>query len=117
MESHSASTNSTASNTTNARRLIKKRLESHLSSNHRQSVESQPCLNQKQGSGSHPAATVSNSFTNASDIPDSTRHLLKPLLRAIFYGVDIVVVRELKTRRLLPAIYTNILGRLGFVWF
>lgn len=72
MESHSASTTSTASGTTNARRLIRERLESHPPSNHRQGLESQPRPNQRQGSGSHPAATASSSFTNASDIPDST---------------------------------------------
>ena len=47
MESHSASTTSTASGTTNARRLIRERLKSHPSSNHHQSLESQTCPNQR----------------------------------------------------------------------
>ena len=72
MESHSASTTSTASGTTNPCRLIRERLESHPSSNHRQGLGTQPCPNQRQGSGSYPAATASSSFTNASDIPDVT---------------------------------------------
>ena len=72
MESHLASTSSTASETTNPCRLIREGLESHPSSNHRQGLETQPRPNQQQGSGSHPAATASSSFTNASDIPDVT---------------------------------------------
>ena len=72
MESHLAFTTSTACGTTNARRLIRERLESCPLSNHHQGSESQTRPNQRQGSGSHPAATTSSSFTNAFDIPNST---------------------------------------------
>ncbi len=68
LESHSASTASTASGTTNPRHFIRERLESHPLPNHRQSLGTQPRPNQRQGSGSHQ--TASSSFTNASDIPN-----------------------------------------------
>ena len=70
MEFHSASTASTASGTTNPCRLIRERLESHPPSNHCQGLATQPCPNQRQGSGSHLAAIASRSFTNASNIPN-----------------------------------------------
>ena len=44
-------------------------------------------------------------------------YLSKPLLRAIYYGVEIVVTWESKTWHLLLVIYANILGRLLFIWF
>lgn len=75
MESHLASTASTsftASGTTNARRLIRKRLESNLPSNHRHGLGIQPYPNQRKGSGSHLAATASSFFTNVSNILNVT---------------------------------------------
>ncbi len=68
LEAHLASTTSTVSGTTNPCRLIRERLESHPPSNHLQGLGTQPHLNQRQGSRSHP--TASSSFTSASDIPD-----------------------------------------------
>lgn len=72
MESHLTSTTSTASSITNSCRLIKEHLESHCFFNHHQGLEIQPCLNQRQGSGSHSAATTSSSFINVFDISDIT---------------------------------------------
>ena len=67
-----ASTASIASGSTNHRRSIRERLESHPPSNYCQDLGTKLCANQQQGSGSHPAATMSSSFTNASDIPEVT---------------------------------------------
>ena len=47
LESYSASTASIASGTTNHRRLIRERLESHPPSNHRQDLKTQLCANQR----------------------------------------------------------------------
>ncbi len=58
LKSHTASITSIASGTTSSHHFIKERLKS------------QPCSNQRQGSGSHP--TTFNSFTNAFDIHDIT---------------------------------------------
>ena len=72
LESHLASTTSTASGTTNHRYLIRERLESYPPSNHRQNLGTQICTNQRQGSRSHLGATTSSLFTNAFNIPKVT---------------------------------------------
>lgn len=74
LETHSTSiasitsTASTASGTTNYRCLIKERLESHLLSNHRQGLQTQPYSNQRHGLKFQPAATLSNLFIYVSNI-------------------------------------------------
>ena len=115
IESHSASTTSTAFGTINARRLIRERLESHPPFKHCQGLESQTCPNQRQGSGSHLAATAFSSYTNVSGILDSTPTATKALPLATFYSVDIAVAQASKIQHLLPAVYANILRRLWFV--
>ncbi len=117
LEAHLASTTSIPSGTTNYRRLIRERLESHPPSNHRQGLGAQQHSNQRHGLGTRPAITASSSFTNAFETPMSHPHLPKHLARASLYGVDIVVVQGSKTQHLLPAVYANILGRWLLVWF
>ncbi len=117
LEAHSASIASIASGTTNHRRLIRERLESHPPSNHRQGLGAQPRSNQRHELETRLAVTSSSSFTNASDIPDVIPHLLKHLARATLCGMDIVVVQGSKTQHLLPAVYANILGRWLLAWF
>lgn len=72
MESHLASTASTAFGITKSCHLIRKCLESHSLSNYCQGLGTQLYPNQWQDSRSHPAAISSNFFTNASDIPNIT---------------------------------------------
>ncbi len=72
LEVYLASTTSTASGTTNHRRLIRERLESHPSSNHRKGLGAQSRSNQRHDLETRPAVTTSSSFTNASDIPNIT---------------------------------------------
>ena len=72
LESHSASTASTASGITNYRRPITKRLESHFPSNHHQDLGTQLCANHWQGFGSDSTATTSSLFTNTSNLPKVT---------------------------------------------
>ena len=79
MESYLAFTASTDSKTTNFCRLIRDCLESHLPSNHRQDLRTQPCSNQWQGSGLHAAATTSSFFINAFNIPNVKPSSIKSL--------------------------------------
>ena len=70
LKSYLASITFTGSNTINPRYFIRKHLESHPFSNHRQSLGTQLRLNQWQDFGPH--LTISNSFMNAFDISNIT---------------------------------------------
>ena len=72
LEFYSTSTTSTASGTTNHRRLIRECLESHLPSNYCQGLGAQPLLNQWHSFKPQLAAIGSSSFPNASNIPKVT---------------------------------------------
>lgn len=87
MKFYLASTASTASDTTNPYCLINKYLEFYPPSNNcqglgiqpSQSLETQTYLNQRQGSRSHLAATLSNFFTNVFNISNVTSSSTKAL--------------------------------------
>ncbi len=75
--------------------------------------------NLAQTSGKVPNPTGLRPAHSQMPLTSPISHLCLPklLLRAIRCGVDIVVAQGSKTRHLLPTVYTNILGRLLFVWF
>lgn len=77
MEFYLACIASTTSGSTNPRRLIRERLESHPRSNHRQGLGTQPYSNQWQDSGSNLTVNTFYSFTNTSDILNVIPSLIK----------------------------------------
>lgn len=77
LESQLAFTASIAFSTTNSHYLVRERLESYLSSNYCQDLETQICPNQQKDSGSYLVVTLSDFFTNASDIPNIILSLTK----------------------------------------
>lgn len=70
LKTHLASTASSACGTIKHRRLIRKRLKSHLPFNHCHGLGIQSCFNQRHNLGSQLAATLFNSFTKSSTIPN-----------------------------------------------
>lgn len=112
-----ASTTFTTSGIINARRLINEQLKSNLFFNYHNNLQSQSCPNQQQDSGYYRVALGLAFSQMPLILPIIYPYLSKSLLQAIFYSMNIVVIRTLKTLRRLLAFYKNIHERLWFVWF